>query len=229
MSTTCPNGHVSQTSDYCDHCGTRLQKPVEAAVAEPVAAAPVDDDEVSPDTAPSPPSEPCPDCRTPRVGSDKFCEQCGFNFATRESAGAGPPASPAALDSELWTAVVVADREYYDRVTAAGVEFPAHYQARRFVLEQDEIGIGRHSASRGIRPHIDLSGAPEDDAISHLHAILLRQQDGSYALMDPGSSNGTTLNDDPTPLTANTPVPLAAGDRIHVGAWTTLTIRRGES
>jgi len=62
--------------------------------------------------------------------------------------------------------------------------------------------------------------------VSHLHAILLREDDGSYALLDPGSSNGTTINDDPTPVTTNARVPLRVGDRIHLGAWTTLTIRR---
>jgi pSer/pThr/pTyr-binding forkhead associated (FHA) protein len=93
------------------------------------------------------------------------------------------------------------------------------------VLDQPEISVGRHSPTRGIRTQIDLSGAPEDPAISHLHAILLRQDDGSYAVMDPGSSNGTTLNDDPMPIAPNTPVPLADGDRIHLGAWTTITIR----
>ena len=57
---------------------------------------------------------------------------------------------------------------------------------------------------------------------------LLRQDDGSYAVIDPGSSNGTTLNDDPTPIAPNTLVPLASGDRIHLGAWTTITIHHGQ-
>jgi pSer/pThr/pTyr-binding forkhead associated (FHA) protein len=55
--------------------------------------------------------------------------------------------------------------------------------------------------------------------------MLLRQDDGSYVLVDPGSTNGTTLNDDLTPIAVNVPVPVADGDRIHVGAWTTLTLR----
>jgi pSer/pThr/pTyr-binding forkhead associated (FHA) protein len=46
--------------------------------------------------------------------------------------------------------------------------------------------------------------------------------------VDPGSTNGTTLNDAPAAITPNTPVALADGDRIHLGAWTTITIRHGE-
>jgi len=180
---------------------------------------------VSPDTKPSVPAEPCPNCQTQRVGSDKFCEGCGYNFSTGESSGLHAPAPSTSGTTGSWEAVVEADREYFERVATSEIDFPSHCPARRFVLDQPEIGIGRHSPTRGTRPQIDLSGAPEDPAISHLHAILLRQDDESYALMDPGSSNGTTLNDDPTPIAPNTPVPLTDGDRVHIGAWTTVTIR----
>ncbi len=234
MSTTCPNGHLSETADYCDQCGAPLKNrsaappagatpPAHAATAPPPTEA-----EVSPDTKPSVPAEPCPDCQTPRVGSDKFCEDCGYDFATGESAAPRPPAHSTPGTTGSWEALVEADHEYFERVAAEEIDFPSHCPPRTFVLDQPQIGIGRHSPTRGTQPQIDLSGAPEDPAISHLHAILLRQDDGSYALMDPGSSNGTTLNDDPTPIAPNAPVPLADGDRIHIGAWTTLTIRRGE-
>jgi FHA domain len=185
------------------------------------------DVEGSPDTTPSVPAEPCPDCQTPRSGSDKFCEGCGYNFATGESAASRAPADSASGTAGAWEALIEADREYFERVAAQEIDFPSHCPPRRFVLDQPEIGVGRHSEARGTRPQIDLSGTPEDPAISRLHAILLRQDDGSYAVIDPGSSNGTTLNDDPTPIAPNTPAPLADGDRIHLGAWTTITIRRG--
>ena len=41
-----------------------------------------------------------------------------------------------------------------------------------------------------------------------------------------GSANGTTLNDDPTPLVEGASRPLQHGDRIHMGAWSTITILR---
>jgi hypothetical protein len=178
------------------------------------------------------------------VGSDKFCEGCGYDFATGRSSGhaaaapdpaEAPPAGARDPDRSPpssvgpWEAIVSADREYFERVAAEAVDFPAHCPSRKFMLDQHEMNIGRRSPSRGIAPEIDLSGAPQDPAISHLHAILVRQDDRSYSLVDPGSVNGTTLNEDPVPIAPNTPMPLTDGDRIHIGAWTTVTIRHGEA
>ncbi len=221
MSAECPNGHLSQTSDYCDQCGAAIQ--AATAVPAPPASAEPDELEVPPDTRPSVPAEPCPNCRTPRVGSDKFCEGCGYDFAT--GTPAAPPAAPAVQrETAEWEAVVEADRDYFERVGALELAFPEHCPARLFVLQEPRIGIGRHSATRGTRPEIDLSGAPEDPAISHLHAMLLRQEDGSYVVMDMGSSNGTTVNEG-APIPPNAPVALSDGDRVHLGAWTRMTIR----
>lgn len=233
MSATCPNGHQSETSDYCDQCGARI----EGAVAPLTDASGV----TAPPTAPAPPvpvdpglaaapaaptQENCPNCQVPRVGDDRFCEGCGYDFQARApspTSTTGP--ATGAGSSAAWQAVAVADRAYFDRVAPEGVSFPIHCPSRTYLLSGDEIRVGRHSTSRGIQPEVDLAGAPEDGAISHLHFLLLEQPDGSYSLVDPGSTNGTTLNDDPTPLMANIAVALADGDRIHLGAWTTITIQ----
>jgi pSer/pThr/pTyr-binding forkhead associated (FHA) protein len=45
-------------------------------------------------------------------------------------------------------------------------------------------------------------------------------------LRDLGSTNGTTLNDDPTPIGREVGAPVSDGDRIHIGAWTTITLRK---
>ena len=58
-----------------------------------------------------------------------------------------------------------------------------------------------------------------------MHAVLERHDDGSYTVHDAGSTNGTTLNDDPSPVSADAGVPLSHGDRIRVGAGTTITVR----
>ena len=42
--------------------------------------------------------------------------------------------------------------------------------------------------------------------------------------MDLGSANGTRLNGAAEPLPAETEVPVKAGDRVHLGVWTTLTL-----
>jgi pSer/pThr/pTyr-binding forkhead associated (FHA) protein len=92
-------------------------------------------------------------------------------------------------------------------------------------MTADRVQIGRRSVSRGIDPEIDLSVPPEDPGVSRLHAVLLAQPDGSWTLVDVGSANGTTLNDDLDPIPVNVPVPVKDGDRVHVGAWTTITLK----
>jgi hypothetical protein len=125
--------------------------------------------------------------------------------------------------------VVSADRAYYERMQATGeagaeqVDFPAYCPQRRFALTGERVLVGRRSRSRGIEPEIDLTGPPEDVGVSHAHALLVSGPDG-WSVVDLDSANGTYRNDNPDQLPANQPVPLALGDRLHVGAWTTLTI-----
>jgi predicted component of type VI protein secretion system len=130
--------------------------------------------------------------------------------------------------------VVAADRDYYDRMRAAAIPgapeipFPAFYPERRFPLAASQLLIGRRSRKRGIEPDIDLTGPPEDAAVSHTHAVLVPGTDG-WSVVDLDSANGTYLNGSEDQIEPNTPVPLRNGDRIHVGAWTTLTVQREES
>jgi FHA domain len=150
-----------------------------------------------------------------------------------DETGATPLAAPGS-DGTAWLAVVTADRGYFDRVVAVGgpeaaaISFPPYCPERRFALGTPRAGeekqIGRHSSSRGIDPAIDLTGPPTDPGISRLHAVLIGQADGSWAVLDPGSENGTFVND--AEITVGVQVPLQDGDRIHLGAWTAITIRR---
>jgi pSer/pThr/pTyr-binding forkhead associated (FHA) protein len=124
--------------------------------------------------------------------------------------------------------VATADRAYYDRVLAAGgpdaaaLDFPAYCPERRFQLTGPEMRIGRRSTSRGLEPEIDLTGPPTDPGVSHLHAVLIAGPDGGWAVLDPGSANGTQVNGGDIP--GGVKVPLHSGDQVHVGAWTLLTI-----
>ncbi len=99
-------------------------------------------------------------------------------------------------------------------------EGPADRAARIFPLDLQEQLIGRRSTRRGINPEISLD---TDDGVSHRHASIIHQPDGSFALLDLGSSNGTLLNGQE--LKPNVPTPLAEGDRIGVGRWTCLTFQ----
>ncbi len=137
-----------------------------------------------------------------------------------EAEGAAPPVSLA-----IWELVARADRDYFERVEADDVDFPVAASERLFQLEGDRATIGRRSLSRGIRPDVDLSAAPTDTGISHQHAILVNR-DGVWAIIDPGATNGVYLNDSPDPLPRHQPIPLGEDDQIHIGAWTTLLLRR---
>jgi hypothetical protein len=230
----CPVGHESAADDYCDACGRRMGGPAAAPPAggEPTRSAPAGGDSQQPS---------CPVCHTPRSG--RFCEVCRFDFVTGAPTAPtpgpdGPPASPtgpaASADGAAWSAVVTADRAYFDRVIATGgpgaddILFPNYYSERRFALGPPRAGeqkrIGRHSASRGIEPEIDLAGPPTDPGVSRLHAVLIGQPEG-WAVLDQGSENGTLVNDQE--ITTGVQVPLHDGDRINLGAWTVITIHRG--
>ena len=141
---------------------------------------------------------------------------------------AGLPSRPAAAGT--WTAVVAADRAYYDSVQAvsdtdaASIMFPAFVPERRFQLSGAEVRIGRRSVSRHIEPEIDLTGPPTDPGVSRLHAVLVAGPDRSWSVVDAGSPNGIVVNGKDVP--AGQAVPLRHGDRIHLGAWTLITVVR---
>ena len=50
--------------------------------------------------------------------------------------------------------------------------------------------------------------------------------DGGWTVVDLGSTNGTFLNEGSEPIEPNHPAALHAGNRIHIGAWTTITLDR---
>jgi hypothetical protein len=255
----CPFGHDSTATDFCDVCGTKLGgTPVPAASAggTPGPAAPTEAQSLPGPAEPCPQcgtersGQFCEVCgydfaagrpalaiTPPAAGS---ADPAGADPAGQVPAGQVPAAAeqPAGTGTNLgmtggagpgWTAVVSADRPYFDSVIAAGgpdaaaIQFPAYCPERRFQLTGREVRIGRRSASRGLEPEIDLTGPPTDPGISHLHAVLIAQPDGSWSVLDPGSSNGTQVNG--TELETGAPVPLHAGDRVCLGAWTVLTVQ----
>jgi hypothetical protein len=137
-----------------------------------------------------------------------------------------PPADPVSTASATsWEVIVDADRTYYAHSADEERPFPDHAEQRVIPLTEDAIFIGRYSSSSGDKPEIALSGQFEDPGVSRAHAVLERQQDGSYALVDPGSTNGTFLNNMEQPIPHGTSVSLGSGDCIYLGAWTRIRIR----
>ena len=211
MPTVCPScGASSSTSDYCDTCGAAL-------TAAPAAAAP----------APAP-DPVCPNCGAARSPDDAFCEGCGLDFATGQMPVA--PAAPAAATDAPpsgWTAVVEADRAFFDSNQAEGpapITFPAGAGSREVPLTGDEMWIGRRSEAKGFFPAIDLASPVTDPGVSHRHAVLRKQADGSWGILDEQSTNGTWLNGGDKPIPYGAVIALKDGDRINVGSFTSITI-----
>jgi hypothetical protein len=146
----------------------------------------------------------------------------------------GFPQQPhASQQPTTWTATIAPDREYFMAMMqrsgpeAAGLNLPAYSPEQQRTLTGNQITIGRRRHSTGDTPDIDLSVPPEDPGVSHQHAVLVQQPDSSWAIVDQNSTNGTTVNGSDESIQPFVPVPLQDGDRVHVGAWTTITIRRG--
>jgi hypothetical protein len=141
---------------------------------------------------------------------DRFCESCG----TDQSAAA----------ALTWSVEILTDRSWFDRLGSAGVQFPAGRPVARLEIAADQVTIGRASASRDANPDIDLSGHLADPGVSHHHAIVRRLDPSRFEVVDLGSTNGTMINDANESVPPHTPTPIVPGDRIRLGAWTTIVI-----
>ena len=103
------------------------------------------------------------------------------------------------------------------------VAFPAFFPERRITLQRNTTLIGRHNRDQGVEPEIDLGIHPVDRGVSTQHAVL-RIRDSGLTITDLGSTNGTSLNGSEDLLPEGEEIALADGDRIHIGAWTTIRI-----
>ena len=81
---TCPVGHDTTATDYCDVCGIAMDAPGTKA----------DQDDTPDDTGMLPVTEPvdasggqnadgtCPNCQAANPPNALFCEACGYDFTT---------------------------------------------------------------------------------------------------------------------------------------------------
>jgi hypothetical protein len=221
----CPQCGVTRAGQFCESCGydftTAWAPPPSVSwTATPPPAAPA-----TPAPVPVPPSPvaPAPVPAAPVPPAAAGLAPAPETVVPAPAPGTGGPGAPV-----HWAALVTADRAYFESVLAADgpdvntVSFPAYYPQRQFPLSGTEMRIGRRSVSSGITPEIDLSVPPADPGVSRLHAVLLRAPDGTWAVVDPGSANGTLVNGSEIP--EGQAVPLRSGDLIHVGAWTAISI-----
>jgi FHA domain/Double zinc ribbon len=229
----CPKGHLSTEADYCSECGAKINgMPKQAIASDFTATVPL----VVPDAI------ACPDCgATHEADSGNFCEICGYNFATKAH-GEVPIASPSTHNPvDIKTSInqpLISnpDSAPTNRQTDIILEViitidpslrcqdsppaPTNQSPIIIKIEKPSNLIGRHSEMRGIHPDIPLNF---DDAVSHRHALLIQQPDGSLILRDIGSSNGTKLNG--VELQPMVDVPIKDGDEFTLGHWTRIKLR----
>ena len=230
----CSKGHNSTEPDYCSECGVRIQgnsNPSFGSTGLPPSSL----DHIS-----------CPDCSTPHEpDSGDFCEICGYNFVTG-SHGELPLAvshplvaepikledqhSPSQQQDSLepvsflplsppcltWELIISIDAVAHD---SASPPPPINFTPVKLRLEKSTALIGRTSQARAVYPDIPLD---HDDAVSHRHALLTLNPDGSLTLRDIGSSNGTRLNG--VELTSMIDTPLNHGDEMTLGHWTRIKV-----
>ncbi len=269
MSTsTCPNGHVSESTDYCDTCGAPIG-PASApdpgspsrSSSAPVTSGP-DSGAASGGGAGSssasaaPATQPCPNCNQANTADALFCEACGYDFTTGtmprpaaptnsldlgptgapgSTGGPGPTGAPApdsvppsmapAVELE-WVAEIWVDPDWYadqdsdEPCPSAGLPVVVP-------LRTQSLLIGRRSQSRNIHPEIECAS---DVGVSRRQAQLTT--DGQrWWVEDLQSSNGTYVGAASGPLPTDALPPgqrreLAEDDRIYVGAWTRVVVRR---
>lgn len=237
----CPAGHQTTATDYCDTCGIAMGA-APAATPSAVGSGPAD-------ASADPPVGACPHCQTATPVNALFCENCGYDFTTgslprpldpvtSSSLDLGssqpdgdvvreaPPGNPSPPPTDTWVAEIWIDPDWYADQESTD-PLPSPGLPAVVALKHTSILIGRASRSRGISPDIDLGS---DSGISRRHAQLTT--DGSrWFVEDLGSSNGTYVGGGlgtlpTTPIAGGQKAEIGADDRVYLGAWTRIVIRK---
>jgi hypothetical protein len=234
---TCPDGHQSQSADWCDVCG--------APISAGTASKPAPSNPVNPFPPPAVGVRACPNCRDQNPADALVCESCGLDFATGKApsnplvleppasrtpaaAASAPSAAQSAAAPVTWIIEQWVDPEWYALNGDASPDpCPTPGLPRTNALREPSALIGRVSNSKGVHPDVDCSS---DTGVSRRQAQLTCDAD-RWSIEDLGSTNGTYVGHaaapmPATPLVAGTKHELADDDRIYVGAWTRLVIRR---
>lgn len=134
--------------------------------------------------------------------------------------------TPPTPGPDTWVAELWVDPDWY---AAQDPEdpMPAPGSPRVIPLREASVLVGRPSASRNIRPEVD---AGEDTGVSRRHCQL--STDGlRWWVEDLDSANGTYVGPagEPlptTPLEVGVRHELADDERVFLGGWTRLVVRK---
>ena len=242
MTARCREGHESTELDYCSVCGTQMPPAGAPARGRGVPPTAPHGSESGAAHAPAPAhasgASVCPSCGEPRAGDDaRFCEVCRYDFVSgqpgklvakapsvapaRPASAPAPAPAPAPHASTFpvtWQLVVMVDATL-DIDPDPSAPCPKDKPIEMIPVDRDELLVGRHDDVRDIRPDIPLG----DPGASRRHAKFVRSADGSVALQDLASTNGSTVNGkDVVPGSRS---PLKNGDEVTIGRWTRIKLR----
>jgi class 3 adenylate cyclase/pSer/pThr/pTyr-binding forkhead associated (FHA) protein len=123
-----------------------------------------------------------------------------------------------------WEVRVGCDRPYFESNDVDGGRDADWDAQTAVVLTRTSTSVGRPSRSAGIRPDIDVSFLTGDTGVSRSHAVFEWSEEGSLAVVDLSSTNGTFVGTFEEPIPPNEAHLLDDGDRIYIGSWTVLEV-----
>lgn len=89
---TCPAGHTSESTDYCDICGMPMDGPAAGGASKDADATP---------EGPKTVGVACPNCGVMNAPGALFCEACGYDYTTGTMPQRPDPLSVLDLDAPL--------------------------------------------------------------------------------------------------------------------------------
>jgi hypothetical protein len=219
---TCPNcGDLSPSGSlFCENCGYDFTTGTAAPPAPPPSALDLSG------LGTAPPASPTPPPAAPAQGSPPPSAPAPSASGVPTPSSGGGLSAPPVPGDDTWVAEIWVDPDWYaheqpeDPMPSAGLP-------GLVTLRQRSLLVGRPSQSRNIRPDVDCGSDP---GVSRRHCQL--STDGlRWWVEDLGSSNGTFVAPagDPlpdTPLTQGVRREIEEGDRVFIGAWTRLVIRK---
>ncbi|MGD1907985.1 MAG: FHA domain-containing protein [Leptolyngbyaceae cyanobacterium] len=216
---TCPSCGASVQSDasFCGQCGFNLQSQVSAtepdAAVPPAPAAPIPD--IPPLASPEPLISPEPIAGV--VNPQPLSTEEAPAIEPPEAAPISTPQpSPVSAEAEV-TAATLEPETNLNRSTQ--LQFNSvkliHVQTDSTIeLPESLTTVHLGKPNDRVPPDVDLSGFPNSEIVSRVHAQL-RVEGEVYYIEDAGSSNGTYVNNMPLPF--GNRHRLRSGDRIALG------------
>jgi len=184
----------------------------------------------------------CPNCGTTVQADATFCGQCGFNLHPTTATATEPtvvtevpsglpnptsiPPTAVSVPQELVTSKVASSTpppQQSQKPDAASSKTQLQQQTAQLLHVQTNtlmelppnlsvIHLGK--SNDRIPPDIDMSGLPNSEFVSRIHADI-RVEGDAYYIEDVESSNGTYINN--MPLLPGNRHRLRPGDRIALG------------